>query len=375
MLMEFFMQQFQRFLRYINPHVEPNVKQDIDRQSLRSIYGISLIFLFFEALSLVLYLAKNINHLDRDHLIRMICVGYCLTLCSVSALLSKKMLLNKNLPHRHFFIFKIVFFVLFTSWAIFVDYSLHYKAGDQLMTYYIINLVMICFVIFRPWIGAVLIACAYAGLYALLYSYDRAAGIQPLNYIMFMIASIACNAVRCHGQIKASAKTVRLMENNESLETVSRRDGLTGVQNRLALEEAARMADGRHMTAYMVDINYFKEINDQHGHAAGDAILRETSEILRRLFPGGHYYRYGGDEFLVLTYKPPEANYGSDTYDFVHGDSGSRIFLSIGNAQGEPSGYQELFDLISQADKALYITKQRTHSVEFGGHDRRKAGR
>ena len=48
------------------------------------------------------------------------------------------------------------------------------------------------------------------------------------------------------------------------------------------------------------------------------------------------------------------------------------MLLSIGSAQGEPAGYQEFFDLISEADKALYITKKRTHSVEFGGHDRRK---
>ena len=50
-----------------------------------------------------------------------------------------------------------------------------------------------------------------------------------------------------------------------------------------------------------------------------------------------------------------------------------RVVLSIGNSQGSPESYQELFNLISEADKALYVTKQRTHSFEYGGHDRRKA--
>jgi len=51
---------------------------------------------------------------------------------------------------------------------------------------------------------------------------------------------------------------------------------------------------------------------------------------------------------------------------------GVKVHLSIGNAQGSPTNAQELFDLISSADKALYITKKRTHSTAFGGHDRRK---
>jgi len=156
------------------------------------------------------------------------------------------------------------------------------------------------------------------------------------------------------------------------LKSASRRDGLTGLLNRLALEDDASTADGRQMTAYMIDINYFKEFNDQYGHAAGDTILREVSGTLKHLYPGAHYYRYGGDEFLVLTYKAPEENYGSDTYDFRQEKYGVTVDLSIGNAQGSPSNYQEVFDLISKADKALYITKQRTHSAEYGGHDRRK---
>ena len=144
------------------------------------------------------------------------------------------------------------------------------------------------------------------------------------------------------------------------------------VLNRLALEDDAAKTNGHHLTAYMIDINYFKEINDRYGHAAGDAILRGVSETLKHLYPGGYYYRYGGDEFLVLTYKPPKDNYGADTYDFRQEEYGVTVYLSIGNAQGSPTNYHELFELISQADKALYVTKQRTHSAEFGGHDRRK---
>lgn len=318
-----------------------------------------------------MFFISNINGLDHEKMLSLISVCYCIILCATAYYLSNKMLQSRKLSHNWFFTFKILFFILFTAWAAFIDYR-HYKHGDQMLTFFAVNLTMSCFVIFRPWIGTVLVSGSFAGLYAALYSVDKAAGIQPENFIVLALISMACNAVRCHAQIKAATQTIRLNETISELKSASRRDGLTGLLNRLALEDDASTADGRQMTAYMIDINYFKEFNDQYGHAAGDTILREVSGTLKHLYPGAHYYRYGGDEFLVLTYKAPEENYGSDTYDFRQEKYGVTVDLSIGNAQGSPSNYQEVFDLISKADKALYITKQRTHSAEYGGHDRRK---
>ena len=365
------MKLIHRFIRYMLPSTTPKIQNDIDRRSLRSIHVISLIVLFFEIATLILFLSTHITALDHNAFVSLVSVTYAIVLCAIGTILSRKMLLKKELHHSHFFIFKIVFFVAFIVWAIFVDYR-HYKTGDQILTFYAVNLLLVCFIFFRPWIGALLIGGSFIGLYIPLYAYNNAVDIEPLNFIVLALVSIAANVIQCHVQINMSAKTVRLLEANEALENASRRDGLTGLQNRLALEADASRVDGRKMTAYMIDINYFKEINDKHGHIAGDTILREVSETLRRLFPGAYYYRYGGDEFLVLTYKPAEDNYGSDTFDFKQEQYGIRVFLSIGNAQGAPENYQELFELISRADKALYVTKQRTHSVEFGGHDRRK---
>ena len=365
------MKLIQKCIRYIFPSIDQKIQRDIDRQSLHSIHVISLIVMGFESLTLILFLFSRLGHFDHQAFISLISVCYCIVLCAFGAFLSRKMLQKKDLPHSRFFLFKILFFIAFTVWAIFVDYR-HFKAGDQMMTFYTVNLIMVCFVIFRPWIGAILVGGSFIGLYIPLYVFNGAAGVEPLNLLVLAFASIASNTIRCHVQINISSKAVRLIENNDALETASRRDGLTGLQNRLALEADASRTDGRKTTAYMIDINYFKEINDRYGHVAGDTILKEVSESLKHLFPGGHYYRYGGDEFLVLTHKPAEDNYGSDTFDFKQEQYGVRVFLSIGNAQGSPTSYQELYDLISRADKALYVTKQRTHSVEFGGHDRRK---
>ena len=365
------MKFIRKFMQYMAPSLDEKVVREIDRQSLRSIRVVSMFVLLFEIAGLISFLIYNIKDFDRENMISLVSVSYCILLCVTAFLLSGRMLHSKELVHSRFFIFKICFFVLFTVWAIFVDYR-HYRQGDQMVTFFAVNLIMVCFVIFRPWLGAVLVGGAYAGLVMCLFSVDGAVRIQPLNFVIMGLISIACNAVRCHGQINVSTNTIRLNETNEALETASRRDGLTGLLNRLALEVDASKADGQHMTAYMIDVDYFKEINDHYGHAAGDAILRDVSETLKRLYPEARYYRYGGDEFLVLTYRSPEDNYGADTYDFMQEKYGVQVNLSIGNAQGDPTNAQELFDLISSADRALYITKKRTHSVAFGGHDRRK---
>ena len=366
------MKLIQKFIRYMFPSIDPKIQHDIDRRSLHSIHVITLIVMGFEFITLILFLSSHITRLDHNAFVSLVSVSYCIVLCALGTFLSGRMLRKKDFPHSRFFLFKILFFISFTVWAIFVDYR-HFKAGDQIMTFYTVNLIMVCFVVFRPWIGAILVGGSFIGLYIPLYAFNGAAGIEPLNLFVLALASIASNAIRCHIHISVSSKAIRLMENNDALETASRRDGLTGLQNRLALEADAAGMDGRKMTVYMIDINYFKEINDKYGHIAGDTILREVSEKLGQLFPGGHYYRYGGDEFLVLTHKPAEDNYGSDTFDFKQEQYGARVFLSIGRAQGSPANYQELFDLISCADKSLYVTNRRTHSAEFGGHDRRKA--
>lgn len=196
---------------------------------------------------------------------------------------------------------------------------------------------------------------------------------KPLHFLVPAIVALISGTVLYRNQVLASIGAVRMEEDNRALRDVSRHDALTGLLNRMALEADACRMLGRNLTVYMIDINYFKEVNDQYGHAAGDALLRETGEILKHLYPDGHYYRYGGDEFLVLTHRPAHENYGAETYDLRHSTCGVRMLLSIGSAQDTPMTYSDLFALISRADKALYTVKKRTHSAEYGGHERRSS--
>ncbi len=127
-----------------------------------------------------------------------------------------------------------------------------------------------------------------------------------------------------------SATQAQLVEKNlelerayRALEDVSLTDQLTGLRNRRfflqhvetdvgmslrrydepLLNGAAEPdnAPGKDLVFFMVDLDHFKEVNDRHGHAAGDAILVQMQERLREVFRETDYLiRWGGEEFLVL---------------------------------------------------------------------------
>ena len=84
---------------------------------------------------------------------------------------------------------------------------------------------------------------------------------------------------------------------------LARTDPLTGLGNPRAFDEQLQReletarADGRQLTLCMLDVDDFKQINDTHGHAAGDSVLAEIAARLRR---SGETFRLGGDEFALV---------------------------------------------------------------------------
>ncbi len=89
---------------------------------------------------------------------------------------------------------------------------------------------------------------------------------------------------------------ISLIETSYSL---AYHDELTGLPGRRALNEALhRLGDS--YTVAMVDVDHFKKFNDQHGHVAGDEVLRMVAANLEQLVGGARAFRYGGEEFLLL---------------------------------------------------------------------------
>ena len=106
---------------------------------------------------------------------------------------------------------------------------------------------------------------------------------------------------------KVSERTAQLALVNEELRQQARRDALTGLDNRLAVnerlhEEFVRMKrSGRVYAVLLMDIDHFKKVNDTHGHTVGDQTLQQVAQILKASLRESDFVaRYGGEEFLAL---------------------------------------------------------------------------
>jgi diguanylate cyclase (GGDEF)-like protein len=165
-----------------------------------------------------------------------------------------------------------------------------------------------------------------------------------------------------------AARTQELEDKNRQLEILSITDKLTGLFNRHKLDEAleAELAlCSRYAVKFaviMVDIDHFKQVNDAHGHGAGDMVLSTVAQILRLATRESDVVaRLGGEEFLVICrHSGREAGMASAcklrTAIEQHGFSGvGRVTASFGVAV-----YREgdtVTTLLGRADAALYCAK------------------
>lgn len=147
-------------------------------------------------------------------------------------------------------------------------------------------------------------------------------------------------------------------------------DPLTGLGNRRALERLATLLEtAEHqagVSVLMIDIDKFKEFNDQYGHLAGDDCLRQVAEgIQSSLRESGDYpLRIGGDEFLVVLHDTPmkvALNISERIRTRLAGaaawDSQRGGLVSIGVAHAERLETGDMEALIKRADRALYEAK------------------
>ncbi len=365
------MKLFYKIINYLSPNITPEIEKEIDRDCITNIRRVSLPVLFFEILTFVVFLSMNAaNNLNHHEIVSLYMVGFCICTCIFGLILSRKMLAEEKLSHWKVMLFKISFFAALTVWGIVSDYR-HYVVGEQMLTFFAVELIIVCFFLFKPWVSIVLMGGAYLLLYHVLYMFDGAAKIQIFNFIVLALISIIALIVMYHYQLHLAEKSIKLSESNAKFEQISRRDVLTGLGNRYALEEFAEKLRGVPLRAYMLDINNFKNINDKYGHIVGDEILKATAENLKKLYPECLIYRYGGDEFLVLKDAEEKVSYDRELYTFPWSDNRKNIKITLcnGKADGNPENHEQFYELISEADGELYRVKKFVHK-----NDNRKKG-
>jgi diguanylate cyclase (GGDEF)-like protein len=179
--------------------------------------------------------------------------------------------------------------------------------------------------------------------------------------------------------LKQSERTLRQARDHAM--QVAQTDPLTGAPNRRSvLERAADLlesahGDGRTLSLIAVDLDHFKQINDQYGHDAGDDVLRHfVRHCCSELRQSDHFGRLGGEEFLLVLPSTSRA-------DAVRASERVRQRLSPALWRARPLSYtfsagvaqadlgESLGDVLRRADRALYAAKNsgRNCTVEDAG--------
>jgi len=169
-------------------------------------------------------------------------------------------------------------------------------------------------------------------------------------------------------------KSGALKEENERLKSLINKDFLTGLYNKRHLEEIVvkqvfrEKREGRAFSVLMIDIDYFKSVNDDFGHPAGDEVLKNVAEVLQRASrPFDVVVRYGGEEFCVVIFNISNVDelaniaerYRKSVSDMLtkHDGRDLSVTVSVGACFVSSDSSMTLDNAIGYADKSLYEAK------------------
>lgn len=207
--------------------------------------------------------------------------------------------------------------------------------------------------------------------------------------VVFLLSTVAIDpvAAAAHSQTLVAGGALilstvilsgALVESDRTHRRRSTLDPLTGLFNRNALEQRLAELDGTpcaggrgHSHALLLcDLDHFKHVNDELGHAAGDAVLQDVAYTMRAVLRAGDsIYRIGGEEILVVL---P----GASKEDAVavaerlrravreRRPGGVGVTISIGAAVSRPT-VVDTEDLVARADEALYSAKAKGRDMVF----------
>jgi diguanylate cyclase (GGDEF)-like protein len=178
---------------------------------------------------------------------------------------------------------------------------------------------------------------------------------------------------------------IRLEKALDLINELAIRDDLTGTHNRrhlLELIESERdrsARSGRPFCVCLLDIDFFKRINDSYGHSVGDTVLHEFAlAVQRQIRASDSFGRYGGEEFLLIL---PETSLGEAAMlverirvcieDLRFPEVAAELSLSVSTGVAQFMAAESITRTIARADEALYRAKSngRNRVVLHGEHE------
>ena len=352
--------------KWFLPKQNKTTDREIDMLNVKTIYYVSLVMCIVQTLALILFLISHHDDLLSPSSVNSIVnVSLSVALCFVGFIGSGYFKRVDDIADHHMCvnIFVTVFLCLMIAWGMIASVQT-YAAERQIITFFVCELIAVMFIRPRPLITVIIILSSYVLYFIWLNTWVREGAINRYNFLMMALISAAgavINYRMTHDYIEQKNKANLL---NESLEIIANHDSITRLQNRYALNQNIPDYIDTDVCIAMGDINSFKMVNDTYGHQAGDDVLKAFAEILMNVFGREEIYRYGGDEFLIVS-RSSDIEGFCRKLDLLNEEFGrvrindrhEAFSCSFGSVAARPVNQADFFDLVMTADKKLYEAK------------------
>jgi len=197
---------------------------------------------------------------------------------------------------------------------------------------------------------------------------------QPLSRRIAELSEAEERAIE-NLQYQVEIRTLHLQQINQKLEDLASHDPLTGLKNRLNFEQDLEHIITQHVINHapyavlMLDIDWFKKVNDDHGHDVGDFFLIELAKLLRHTVRNeDKIYRVGGEEFVILlnrvSYdhalkKSEKIRQAIQSHTFEVSEVTLHKTVSGGLFHSSLSNSTEVKSILKLTDNALYLSKSK----------------
>lgn len=196
---------------------------------------------------------------------------------------------------------------------------------------------------------------------------------DQIDIIALQVICAFVNHKRLQGFVRREKEKLSIEKQREQYYHESRTDELTHIANRMALRNDFPGFLNHPVCVALIDLDDFKQYNDFHGHAYGDKVLTLTGRYLHRIFHDetDHCYRYGGDEFLIISENEDPVSFRArlNKFQMLCGTNQDdmEIPCCIGYYSDLPHSAEELRGLIKKADSFLYQAKDKGGCQINGG--------
>jgi diguanylate cyclase (GGDEF)-like protein len=215
---------------------------------------------------------------------------------------------------------------------------------------------------------------------------DTNAALAALKKVRELEAALTDEAAR--NAIERRELTLSMRRLSDDWERLAKEDSLTALPNRRALEQwmwatLSRATAEQPITLLMIDVDHFKQVNDQFGHAIGDRVLRVIADLMRENCRYADLpARYGGEEFILALPQTERAiglivaqrlNIAVEEYDWRRIQSGLGVTVSIGVATTAELPTEALSDITSAMSALIEAADRKMYRAKNAGRNRVEA--